>query len=112
MLSSVRHSRAPLVSLAGAFLVLAVVMAGCAGQAAPDKIATTASAKQPAADTIASKGGAQLWGENCSRCHNTRDPSSHNATEWQTIMMHMRVRASLTAEEHKKILDFLIASSK
>ena len=31
--------------------------------------------------------------------------------EWDVNMFHMRVRANLTAEEHKKILEFLKASN-
>lgn len=53
------------------------------------------------------KGGAQLWSENCQRCHNTRSPSTYNDAQWEVAMMHMRVRANLTPEEHKKILEFL-----
>ena len=53
------------------------------------------------------KGGAQLWGENCARCHNMRSPSERSDKEWDTIAFHMRVRANLTTEEHKAILEFL-----
>ena len=53
------------------------------------------------------KSGSQLWSENCARCHNMRSPSSYSDTEWTVVMHHMRVRANLTAEEHKKILEFL-----
>ena len=53
------------------------------------------------------KSGAQLWADNCQRCHNTRSPSSYNDAQWEVAMMHMRVRANLTPEEHKKILEFL-----
>lgn len=53
------------------------------------------------------KGGAQLWGDNCQRCHNTRSPSSYNDAQWEVAMLHMRVRANLTPEENKKILEFL-----
>ena len=55
----------------------------------------------------AEKSGAQLWADNCQRCHNTRSPSSYNDAQWEVAMMHMRVRANLTPEEHKKILAFL-----
>ncbi len=48
-----------------------------------------------------------MWSENCARCHNMRSPSSYSDTEWDVVMHHMRVRANLTAEEHKKILEFL-----
>jgi len=53
------------------------------------------------------KGGAQLWAENCIRCHNVRSPSSYSDAEWEVAMHHMRIRANLTAEEHKRILEFL-----
>jgi cytochrome c5 len=53
------------------------------------------------------KGGSQLWSENCARCHNMRSPSSYSDAEWEVAMHHMRVRARLTPEEHKAILEFL-----
>ncbi|HCP90888.1 MAG TPA: hypothetical protein DIT76_02385 [Spartobacteria bacterium] len=53
------------------------------------------------------KGGAELWAENCVRCHNIRSPSNYSPAQWEVVMMHMRVRANLTPEEHKKILEFL-----
>jgi hypothetical protein len=53
------------------------------------------------------KGGAQLWAENCVRCHNNRSPSTYSDGEWDVAMHHMRIRANLTAEEHRKILQFL-----
>ena len=57
------------------------------------------------------KGGAQLWAENCVRCHNIRSPSNYSPAQWEVVMMHMRVRANLTPEEHKKILEFLKSGS-
>jgi hypothetical protein len=53
------------------------------------------------------KGGAELWAENCIRCHNIRSPGNYSPAQWEVVMMHMRVRANLTPEEHKKILEFL-----
>jgi cytochrome c5 len=66
-------------------------------------------AKPGAATQVASsgKGGAQLWTENCIRCHNIRSPSTYSDADWEVAMHHMRIRANLTAEEHKKILEFL-----
>jgi cytochrome c5 len=66
---------------------------------------TTSSAAKPT-EKIA-KGGSQLWSENCARCHNMRSPSAYSDAEWEVVMHHMRVRALLTPEEHKKILEFL-----
>ena len=56
------------------------------------------------------KSGAQLWAENCVRCHNIRSPGSLSPAQWEVAMMHMCVRANLTPEEHKKILEFLKSS--
>jgi len=53
------------------------------------------------------KAGAQLWGENCVRCHSTPSPAAYNDTDWETIGLHMRVRANLTKLEAEKIFDFL-----
>jgi hypothetical protein len=57
------------------------------------------------------KSGAELWAENCVRCHNIRSPSNYSPAQWDVVMMHMRVRANLTPEEHKKILEFLKAGT-
>lgn len=53
------------------------------------------------------KGGAQLWGENCVRCHNTPSPETFSDVEWDVAVMHMRVRANLSNEESTKIAEFL-----
>ena len=55
----------------------------------------------------AAKGSAQLWSETCSRCHNVRDPSTYSREQWEVAMQHMRLRANLTGEEHRRILEFL-----
>ncbi len=57
------------------------------------------------------KSGAELWADNCVRCHNIRSPSNYSPAQWEVIMMHMRLRANLTPEEHKKILEFLKAGT-
>ena len=56
---------------------------------------------------VADKSGAQLWAENCQRCHNIPSPASYTAEQWETIGMHMQTRAMLTTQERKKIVDFL-----
>ena len=55
--------------------------------------------------------GAQLWEQNCIRCHNPRTPASLSDTQWRVVMHHMRVRAGLTATEHEAILRFLQAAN-
>lgn len=63
------------------------------------------------APSQSTKGAAQLWTENCIRCHNARDPRTYTDGEWAVVMHHMRVRANLTAEEHRAILEYLKASN-
>jgi len=63
------------------------------------------SCKVPQA--VAAKSGAQLWAENCQRCHNTPSPSTFSPEQWQTVGMHMQSRALITEDEKKKIVEFL-----
>lgn len=53
------------------------------------------------------KSGAQLWGEDCVKCHNAPSPETFSDTEWDVAVMHMRVRANLTDEEANKIVEFM-----
>jgi len=63
------------------------------------------SCKTPQA--ILDKSGAQLWGENCARCHNTPSPAAYSDDQWDIIMAHMEVKAGLTEREVHKIKAFL-----
>ena len=56
---------------------------------------------------ITAKSGAQLWSENCQRCHNTPPPSTFSPEKWETIGLHMQSRALLTEKEKEKIVAFL-----
>ena len=92
--------------LVGAFLMQSSrVLAQDKAAAETTTTTTTTVASEPAQKQI--KGGSQLWSENCARCHNMRSPSSYSDGEWEVVMHHMRVRAHLTPEEHKAILEFL-----
>lgn len=55
--------------------------------------------------------GAQAWVNNCSRCHNIREPGEFRDDLWRPIVYHMRVRAGLTGQETRDILTFLQASN-
>lgn len=57
--------------------------------------------------SVADKSGAQLWGENCQKCHFTPTPASFSADQWETIGMHMQTRALITEAERQKIVAFL-----
>lgn len=89
------------ISLPGTLIIISCVaiawLIGCATNKQSGEVAAAATGK----------GAAQLWAENCQRCHNTRSPSSYNDAQWEVAMLHMRVRANLTPEEYKKILEFL-----
>lgn len=94
------------LSIAGTVLLasLGLLLAGCAITHTEQAGAKLAAATE---DKSSGKGGAQLWAENCVRCHNIRSPSTYSDAEWEVAMHHMRIRANLTAEEHRKVLEFL-----
>ena len=58
-------------------------------------------------EKIANKSSAQLWGENCSRCHYVPSPADFSDSDWDLEVSHMRMRANLTAAEADKIVEFL-----
>jgi mono/diheme cytochrome c family protein len=51
--------------------------------------------------------GAELYAINCGRCHPERYATEWTAAQWKTIMLHMRVRANLPADQAKAILKYL-----
>jgi hypothetical protein len=57
------------------------------------------------------KGSAQLWTENCGRCHNLRSPSIYGDAAWDVVVHQMRVRANLTTAEELSIAKFLKAGN-
>jgi hypothetical protein len=60
-----------------------------------------------ASKAIVEKTGSQLWGENCIRCHNAPSSAEYSSAQWETIGMHMKLRANLTDDETNKIVMFL-----
>lgn len=51
--------------------------------------------------------GATSWANNCTRCHNMRDPQDLRDDQWVTTVFHMRLRAGLTGQQTRDILTFL-----
>ena len=95
------------MSAAVATLVLAglgFTLTGCSTTGDAKK---TDAKDSPPKPTAAGPSGATLWANNCGHCHNIRSPDSYSDAQWDVAMLHMRVRANLTAEEHKQILAFL-----
>jgi len=104
-------------------LVAGVTFVGCATN--PDPSADAAWKEAPGATTTTDADattelaqlpagamqGAKLWADNCIRCHNIRPPRAQSDKQWEIIMMHMRVRASLTGVEQRQILKFLKAAN-
>jgi hypothetical protein len=86
---------------------VALAAAGCASGGG----AGAGKGAGPATRASADKGGAELWGETCGRCHNIRPPTQYSPAEWQVIVHHMRLRATLTTEEQRKITEFLKSAS-
>ena len=98
--------------LAALLAVLGCTQAPLARTPADTQPARAGAATQPghaAADT--GKGGAQLWAETCSRCHNLRTPEYFSDAEWDVVCQHMRFRASLTGAEQRQIVAFLKAGN-
>ena len=52
-------------------------------------------------------GGTETWSSTCSRCHDTRSPSTFSDSEWDLVVHHMRVRGYLLPEEQEIISEFL-----
>ncbi len=84
--------------LAFSAIVAAANLVGCATPKAGDSARTEAN-------------GSRLWAQNCTRCHNSRSPSELSPAQWDVVMLHMRVRAGLTAREHQAIREFLQTSN-
>jgi cytochrome c5 len=96
-----------------AALVGSALLAGCANQTTGEKSSGASATTQPSnasATVSAAPSGAQLWADNCSRCHNIRPPQSYNDAQWEAVGMHMRLRANLTGTEQREITRFLQAS--
>lgn len=88
---------------AGIIAISAAMLGGCASDT------EIASGKDDS--LTANKSGAQLWNDNCYRCHNLRGPETFNAAQWDVITHHMRLRANLTGAETRKITAFLKSAS-
>ncbi|MEO8086091.1 MAG: cytochrome c [Bacteroidota bacterium] len=56
---------------------------------------------------ITDKSGAQLWGENCNRCHSAPSQDQYSKDQWTIIGTHMKLKAGITNDEEKKIVAFL-----
>lgn len=60
-----------------------------------------------ASEAASSQQGAQLWAQNCLRCHNAPSPKAYNDQEWDAIVNHMQKVAGFTVKDADKIAKFL-----
>lgn len=67
----------------------------------------SASAKKAAKKSRKKLSGAELYAIHCNRCHAERYAPERTEAQWQTILLHMRTRANLPAEQARAILKFL-----
>jgi mono/diheme cytochrome c family protein len=62
-------------------------------------------------DPTAIAEGAQVYANNCARCHVARASSERSDQEWTVIILHMRARANLTRSQAVAVLAFLQATN-
>jgi cytochrome c5 len=87
-----------------------LLMSGCLVAAAQDQLKAPAKPSQfvegaKKADTSVSSDGEKRFEANCGRCHNA--PENLSPREARAVVRQMRVRARLTAEDEKLILQYL-----
>ena len=78
--------------------VIALVLAGSA-----------AAAESGPTEKELFRRGAKLWPQYCGQCHNARPGGEFNRLEWDTLMLHMRVRANLPAKNAEAMRTYLRA---
>ena len=71
---------------------------------------TSESGSAVSSDTYMGLTGEQLWSNNCLRCHNIRPPTMYGNAQWDVIVHHMRLRANITGQEQRAIVEFLKSS--
>lgn len=98
------HKTKKRIALFSLLLAGTLVIVGC-NTAGPKRVETSAS--QPGANVSNGLSGSELWSRNCNRCHNTISPDRYSDAQWEVATHHMRVRANLTGEDRRKILEFL-----
>ena len=99
--------------LTGVSLMILGVTLAKAQPPAPSAQPAPSKKTQPAkpAESKPQLTGEELYQINCNRCHSERYPTEFTPAQWETIMIEMRVRANLPAEQSKKILKYLQADS-
>lgn len=68
---------------------------------------TLQSGGKVSSDSYMGLSGEELWSNNCLRCHNIRPPTMYSDPQWEVIVHHMRLRANITGQEQRAIVEFL-----
>ena len=68
---------------------------------------STTSTSATSTDSYMGLSGEELWSNNCLRCHNIRPPTMYSNAQWDVIVHHMRLRANITGQEQRAIVEFL-----
>ena len=72
--------------------------------------AANTSNSAASSDSYMGLSGEELWSNNCLRCHNIRPPTMYGNAQWDVIVHHMRLRANITGQEQRAIVEFLKSS--
>ena len=88
--------------------VAAVVVAGVAAVALFIGSAS-GETQSKSAERAEFRRGAKLWPIYCARCHKAISGATYSPAQWDSIILHMRSRASLTGEDATAIMKFLQA---
>jgi cytochrome c5 len=91
------------LSLLASILSTAIVLAQTPATPKPGNVTAKSSPKSTGANQTDI--GQQKFEANCSRCHTAPEQLAPSLTG--TVVRHMRVRASLSAQDEKDILRFL-----
>jgi mono/diheme cytochrome c family protein len=94
-----------LAAIAAAIYTLSLVCL-TAADPTPDKEVKTETQTQKKAEKKKFS-GADLYAMHCNRCHPERYATERTASQWKTVMLHMRVRANLPTDQAKAILKYL-----
>jgi mono/diheme cytochrome c family protein len=92
--------------LAAGLLLLSILpLLMYASSTDPKSSGTTRTNKHEQPSAVQQTAGERKFAQNCSRCHNAPEAFSPHISG--TIVRHMRVRASLSAQDERDILHFL-----
>ena len=76
----------------------------------PSRETRTESSGVASRDSSMKLSGEERWSNNCTRCHNIRPPTMYSNAQWDVIVHHMRIRANITGQEQRAIVEFLKSS--